>query len=242
MDLTRFTALSFDCYGTLIDWETGIAAILAPWAREQGLEIGAEELLRAYGDHEAAVERQTPAPLYPQVLAEAFRRTGAQLGRPVPDPWARRLGDSVPDWPAFPDSAEALARLRRHYQLIILSNVHRAGFAGSNRHLRGDFAAIITAEDVGGYKPGDRHFRALDETLPGLGVGRDRLLHVAQSLFHDHVPAKREGLPSVWINRRHDRPGWGATPEPGESYAYDLEFPSMAAFADAADRAFEQRS
>lgn len=93
-----------------------------------------------------------------------------------------------------------------------MSNVHRDGFAGSNRRLHGDFAAIITAEDVGAYKPAPNHFRALDATLVELGLDRRDLLHVAQSLFHDHVPAKREGLPSVWINRRHDRPGWGATP------------------------------
>jgi 2-haloacid dehalogenase len=116
--------------------------------------------------------------------------------------------------------------------------VHRDGFAGSNRRLDGTFSAVITAEDVGAYKPAENHFRALDAALPGLGVARDRLLHVAQSLFHDHVPARREGLPSVWINRRHDRPGWGATPEPTEAWAYDLEFPSMAAFADAVDAAF----
>jgi putative hydrolase of the HAD superfamily len=179
-----------------------------------------------------------PTALYPDVLATAFRRTGRTLGAPVSDAWARRLGDSVPDWPAFPDSADALARLARHYTLIIVSNVHRAGFAGSNRRLRGDFAAVITAEDVGAYKPAEDHFRALDATLPRLGVERGRLLHVAQSLFHDHVPARREGLPSVWINRRHDRPGWGATPAPAEDYSYDLQFPSMAAFADAADAAF----
>jgi len=116
--------------------------------------------------------------------------------------------------------------------------VHRAGFAGSNLHLRGDFAAIITAEDVGAYKPAANHFRALDATLAELGVHRDHLLHVAQSLFHDHVPAKREGLPSVWIDRRHDRAGGGATPEPSEAFSYDLEFTSMAAFADAVDAAW----
>ena len=176
--------------------------------------------------------------LYPDVLATAFRRTGEELGRPVSDEWAQRLGGSVPDWPAFPDSADALARLRKRYQLIILSNVHRDGFTGSNRHLRGDFAAIITAEDVGAYKPAENHFRALDATLPELGVERSELLHVAQSLFHDHVPARREQLPSVWINRRHDRPGWGATPEPTGEWSYDLELPSMAAFADAVDEAF----
>jgi 2-haloacid dehalogenase len=238
LDLTTFKALSFDCYGTLIDWEAGIAAVLGPWAREQGLDLGDEELLLAYADNEAAVEEEMPSALYPEVLATAFRRTGEKLGAPVSDEWAQRLGDSVPDWPAFPDSADALARLRRHYQLIIVSNVHRAGFAGSNQRLRGDFAAIITAEDVGAYKPAEDHFRALDAALPGLGLDRTELLHVAQSLFHDHVPAKREGLPSAWINRRHNRPGWGATPEPDQNFSYELEFKSMGDFADAVDRAF----
>jgi 2-haloacid dehalogenase len=244
LDLTKYKALNFDCYGTLIDWESGIAAVLAPWARGQGLDLSDEDLLRAYADNEAAVEREIPTALYPDVLAIAFRRTGNRLQRPVSDAWAQRLGTSVPDWPAFPDSAEALARLGRHYKLIILSNVHRAGFAGSNRRLHGDFAAVITAEDVGAYKPAENHFRALDSTLPELGVDRTELLHVAQSLFHDHVPAKREGLPSVWINRRHDRPGWGATPEPTEQWAYNLAFNSMADFADAVDQAFNhaQRS
>jgi 2-haloacid dehalogenase len=234
LDLTEFQALSFDCYGTLIDWEAGIAAVLGPWAREQGLELTREELLLAYAGNEAAVEREQPSALYPEVLAMAFRRTGEKLGAPVSDEWAQRLGDSVPDWPAFPDSPDALARLARHYKLIILSNVHRAGFAASNERLGGDFAAVITAEDVGAYKPAENHFRALDATLADLGVDRDRLLHVAQSLFHDHVPAKREGLSSVWINRRHDRAGWGATPEPAEPFEFDLEFKSMADFADAA--------
>ena len=241
MNLTDYDALSFDCYGTLIDWEAGIAAVLAPWAAEQGLQLTDEELLLAYADNEAAVERETPTVLYPRVLAEAFRRTGVALGRPVSEEWATRLGESVPDWPAFADSTAALARLAKHYRLIILSNVHDAGFAGSNERLRGEFAAVITAEQVGAYKPAENHFRALDERLPELGVAREELLHVAQSLFHDHVPARREGLPSVWINRRHDRPGWGATPQPEAEYSYDLEFPSMGAFAEAAREAKHPR-
>jgi len=209
LDLTRFKALSFDCYGTLIDWESGIAAVLRPWAGEQGLDLSDEELLLAYSGNEAAVERETPTALYPAVLAAAFRRNAA-----------------------------ALARLASHYQLIIVSNVHRDGFAGSNRRLRGTFAAIITAEDVGAYKPAPNHFRALDATLAELGLEHQDLLHVAQSLFHDHVPARRENLPSIWINRRHGRPGWGATPEPSEAWTYNLEFTSMASFADAVDQAF----
>ena len=238
LDLTEYRALSFDCYGTLIDWEAGISAVMGEWAREEGLDLSDDELLLAYADNEADVERETPSALYPEVLAMAFRRTGEKLGAEVSDSWARRLGDSVPSWPAFPDSADALARLARHYKLIILSNVHRAGFAGSNQRLRGEFAAVITAEDVGAYKPAENHFRALDATLPRLGVDRQALLHVAQSLFHDHVPAKREGLPSVWINRRHDSPGWGATPEPTDDWTFDMEFHSMADFADAVDNAF----
>jgi 2-haloacid dehalogenase len=238
LDLTKFRALSFDCYGTLIDWETGLLAVLSPWAREQGLDVPGEQLLLAYADEEAAVQRGTPSALYPDVLATAFRRAGEKLDAPVSEEWAQRLGDSVPDWPAFPDSPDALARLARRYKLIIVSNVHRAGFAGSNERLRGDFAAVITAEDVGAYKPAENHFRALDSTLPGLDVDRGELLHVAQSLFHDHVPAKREGLRSVWINRRHDRPGWGATKEPTDEWSFDLECNSMADFADAVDGAF----
>ena len=241
LDLTKFKALSFDCYGTLIDWEVGIANVLGAWAREQQLDLSGEELLLAYSDSEAAAEHDTPAALYPDILADAFRRTADTLGRPVSDEWTQRLGNSVPDWPAFADSADALARLVKHYQLIIVSNVHREGFAGSNKRLGGDFAAIITAEDVGAYKPAANHFRALDAALPRLGVARSELLHVAQSLFHDHVPAKREGLPSVWINRRHDRGGRGATPEPSGEWSYNAEFPSMGAFADAVDTVFHRR-
>ena len=127
LDLTSYKALSFDCYGTLIDWEAGIVAVLSPWAREQRLDLNDEELLLAYSKNEAVVERETPTALYSEVLANAFRRTGEGLGHPVSDDWAKRLGHSVPDWPAFPDSADALARLAKHYQLIILSNVHRDG-------------------------------------------------------------------------------------------------------------------
>jgi putative hydrolase of the HAD superfamily len=239
MNLADYQALSFDCYGTLIDWETGLLAVLRPWAREVGLDLDDEALLRAYADNEAAPARETPTALYPEILAESFRRSGARLGRRVDEDWARRLGTSVPDWPAFPDSAAALASLAEHYRLIIVSNIDNDGFAASNKHLRGTFAAVITAEDVGAYKPADNHFRALERTLDDLGIARSALLHVAQSLFHDHVPARKAGLRSVWINRRHDRGGYGATPEPSEEWSYDLEFPSMAAFAAAAAGAFD---
>jgi 2-haloacid dehalogenase len=237
MNLADYDALSFDCYGTLIDWEAGLVAVLAPWARATGLDLSDEELLLAYAENEAQAAVDMPDALYSAVLAEGLRRTGQKLGRPVSEDWAERLGSSVPDWPAFDDSAEALRSLARDYKLIILSNVHRAGFAGSNERLGVEFDRVITAEDVKAFKPAPNHFEALDEALQELGVPRERLLHVAQSLYHDHVPAKRHGLPSVWINRRHDRPGWGATPEPTGDYSYDAEYPDMATFADEARRA-----
>jgi 2-haloacid dehalogenase len=234
VNLADYDALSFDCYGTLIDWETGIASVLAPWAREAGFDLSDEELLVAYAANEKIVERESPTALYPRILAESFRRIGASLGVEVSDEWANRLGGSVPSWPAFPDSADALAALAEYYKLIIVSNVHREGFAASNERLGVTFDKIITAEDVGAYKPAPNHFEALGAALAELNVPRNRLLHVAQSLRHDHAPAKRHGLASVWINRRHDRPGWGATPEPDEEFSYALEFPTMAAFAAAA--------
>ena len=233
-ELADFDALSFDCYGTLIDWESGIAAVLSPWASEVGLDLDREQLLTAYAGHEARTEWDRPTTLYPKVLAQSFRDTGAELGREVSDEWAERLGGSVPDWPAFPDSADALARLAGRYALIILSNVDRTSFAGSNARLGVEFDAIVTAEDVGAYKPRLNHFERLDEVIADRGVPRDRLLHVAQSLFHDHGPAKQIGLSSAWINRRQADAGWGATPEPDAEYSYQWEFPSMAAFADAA--------
>jgi 2-haloalkanoic acid dehalogenase type II len=171
------------------------------------------------------------------ILARSFRGLGKELGAEVTDEDASRLGSSVPAWPAFPDSADALARLAQRYRLIILSNIDRDSFAGSNRRLGVTFTSILTAEDIGSYKPSPRNFEALFAEIERLGIRPDRLLHVAQSLFHDHVPAKAFGLSTAWINRRHDNPGWGATPDPGGSVTPDWTFPSMGAFADAVDAA-----
>jgi 2-haloalkanoic acid dehalogenase type II len=231
--LTEFSALSFDCYGTLIDWETGIAAVLGPWANERGLEMTDEALLTAYSGHEARAEAEHPGELYPAILARALRDLGRDLGTEVSGEDAERLARSVPDWPAFADSHDALAALATRYQLIILSNVDRDSFAVSNRRLGVSFTSVLTAEDIGSYKPSMRNFDALLAEVGRLGIEKDRLLHVAQSLSHDHVPAKQAGLPTVWINRRHDQPGWGATPAPAADVTPDWEFPSMAAFAAA---------
>ena len=235
MTFADFDALSFDCYGTLIDWEAGLAEALRPWATAHGVALSDEDLLLAYATHEAAAEEAHPSALYPEILAGAMRGLGAELGVEVTDAEAEVFGASVPAWPAFADSPDALARLARRYQLIILSNVDRTSFAGSSRRLGATFASVLTAQDVGSYKPSPRNFAALLAECDRLGIPRGRLLHVAQSLFHDHVPAKAAGLPTVWINRRHAKPGWGATPEPEAPVRPDWTFPSMGAFADAVD-------
>jgi 2-haloalkanoic acid dehalogenase type II len=233
--LADFDALSFDCYGTLIDWEAGLLAVLRPWADARGLGVDDEALLTAYGAHETDAEAEHPGDRYPLILARSFRALGRELGAEVSDADAERLGASVPDWPAFPDSADALERLARRYRLIILSNIDRDSFAASNRRLGVAFTSILTAEDIGSYKPSPRNFEALLAEVDRLGIDGARLLHVAQSLFHDHVPAKAAGLSTAWIDRRHASPGWGATPEPDAPVAPDWTFPSMAALADAAD-------
>jgi len=180
-----------------------------------------------------------PATRYSELLGHVLIDVAAELGAMADDADRRAFGGSVGDWPAFPDSTAALKRLKKHYKLCILSNVDNASFAHSNRRLGVEFDLIVTAEDVGSYKPILNHFHRGFRELEGMGVARDDILHVAQSLHHDHVPAKKLGLPSVWINRRAGLGGgWGATVPPPEPVEPVLEFPSMAAFADAVDDAF----
>ena len=235
MKITDFEALSFDCYGTLIDWEAGIGSVLRDWADRRGLDMTTEELLVAYADQEAQAARNHPTDPYPSILSRAMRGLGKQLDTEVSFDDSHALATSVPDWPAFPDSADALEQLSRHFKLIILSNIDNESFAASNAKLGVTFDAIITAEDVGSYKPAPGNFDALDHRIDSMGIPRDRLLHVAQSLFHDHVPAKERGMTTVWINRRHADPGWGATPNPLAEVTPDWTFTSMAEFADAVD-------
>jgi 2-haloacid dehalogenase len=234
VEISDFEAISFDCYGTLIDWESGLLAVLRPWALHRELELDDEALLAAYAGYEEQAESEHPRTPYPEILRKCMFALGRDLGAEVTAEDADLLAMSVPDWPAFPDSAAALADLARQYKLIILSNVDRSSFAGSSQRLGVTFDSVLTAQDIGYYKPSPWNFAALQEGARRLGVAEGRLLHAAQSLFHDHVPAKAAGLRTVWINRRHDRPGWGATPAPPVDVTPDWEFPSMADFAAAA--------
>ena len=230
-----FRALSFDCYGTLIDWEAGMSRALREWADAAGLTVTDRHLLNLVSEVETVVQGEgSPALLYPEVLAEVLKRIGVRLGATVSDQQAARFGGSIGEWPAFADSAPALSRLGQRFRLIIVSNVDRASFAASNRRLGVTFDKIITAEDVGAYKPRSPHFEALLESVTAMSIGRHQLLHVAQSLYHDHEPARRFGLSSVWIDRGRGRLEPGATPPPGDpSIEPKWRFPTLEAFADA---------
>jgi 2-haloacid dehalogenase len=231
IDYREFDALTFDCYGTLIDWETGILAGLRTALAHRGVDRPDEELLEAYAATEAALEHG-PYLSYRQILAHSIQILGEELETTISDADAATFGGSVADWPAFEDSAAALARLKTRFKLGILTNCDDDLFAASNRRLGVKFDWIVTAQQVGSYKPDERNFAALFERLGTDGVPRERILHVAQSLFHDHAPAKRLGMTTVWIDRRHGRPGAGATP-PSDAQP-DATFTSMADFAAAA--------
>ena len=241
--LTDFTTLSFDCYGTLIDWESGILAELRPWAARHGIATDDEALLERFGAIEAACERETPGKLYPALLADVLARLAAHWQTSLAAGEAAAFGASVGRWPAFPDSAAALAYLKRHYKLVILSNVDRAPFARSREKLGVDFERVITAEDVGSYKPDPRNFAAmLADIKAALGADKSQVLHTAQSVFHDIVPAKALGLATLWVNRRKGRGGWGATPAPqgGADARPDFEVGSMAELAALHEKALAE--
>jgi 2-haloacid dehalogenase len=221
IDFGQFDALTFDCYGTLIDWETGILEALRPVAGDGDDEA----LLEAFARHETALEAGPYLP-YAEVLAGCLRGLGEELGfTPTPEQQAA-FGRSVVDWPAFPDSPAALARLKERFKLGVITNCDDDLFAASNARLGVAFDWVITAEQARGYKPRPENFELAFERM---GLPRERILHVAQSLFHDHVPAKALGMTTVWIDRRAGRAGGGATP-PAEA-APDLVTPDLASFA-----------
>jgi 2-haloacid dehalogenase len=228
LDYSAFDALTFDCYGTLIDWEAGILAALRPLL-PPGVELDDEQLLTEYAAEEAALEAGRYLryrDLLGRGVATVARAHGADS---TPDDVAR-AGGSVVDWPAFPDSAAALRRLKTRFRLGVLTNCDDDLFAASNARLGVAFDWIVTAQQVGSYKPDERNFAALTQRLDADGVAMERILHVAQSLFHDHVPAKQLGMTTAWINRRATR-GGGTGATPPADVKPDATFPDMAALA-----------
>ena len=225
MTPSAFRAFTFDCYGTLIDWEQGMLRALRTLA---GIDGDDDALLAAFARHEHTIQEQNPAMRYPEVLSRACKAIAADFGQAATDEQAAAFGASIADWPPFPDSVEALAYLREHGLLMVLSNVDRASFAVSARRLGDPFHAVVTAEDVGSYKPAPAHFERAKALLVDEGIAPGEVLHVAQSLFHDVQPGRAAGFATCWIDRRAGRPG-GATPpvdvEP------DITFTDLASLA-----------
>jgi 2-haloacid dehalogenase len=231
--LTDFDVLTFDCYGTLIDWETGILAALQPLLARVGRPVPRDEALETFARHETEQEARTPAMPYSELLAVVHSRLARDWGAAPDEEEDRRFGASVPEWPAFADSASSLQHLEKHHKLVVLSNVDRASFRGSIAKLGVTFESVYTAQDIGSYKPDPRNFAYMLARLREKGVAPDQILHTAQSLFHDHVPAKAAGLACAWIDRRHEAQGWGATPPPPVEVRVNFRFPSLAAMVQA---------
>jgi len=228
LDYSGFDALTFDCYGTLIDWESGILSALRPTLAARGIDPSGNELLEAFGRFETTAEAG-PYQRYRDILAGCHREICRHYGVESSEAAAHEFGGSVADWPAFPDSGAALRQLKMHFRLGVITNCDDDLFAASSTRLDIEFDWIVTAQSVGSYKPDPRNFQA---AFTRMGVPRQRILHVAQSLHHDHVPARRLGLATVWIDRRHGRSGLGATPS--ADVTPDATFPDMASFAAAA--------
>ena len=228
--------ITFDCYGTLIDWESGMLEALKSLTSHLSPLLSRDAILQAHGRHESAQQTFTPALRYCELLAIVYKRLAEEWQVTVNWDECLAYGNSIKDWPAFPDSATALAYLKQHYKLVILSNVDNASFAHSNAKLRVTFDAIYTAQDIGSYKPQLRNFEYMLGKIQTIGIEKADVLHTAESLFHDHGPANQMGLASCWIHRRHDKLGFGATMDPVEMPKYDFRFNSMAELVEAHQR------
>ena len=225
LNFDDFSVLSFDCYGTLIDWETGIWNALNPIFQAHGLDMDADKMLEQYGLFEAEAEREDYMP-YKSVLTTVLRGFADTLGFEPTQEQYDAFSWSVQDWPAFPDSAGALAALNTKYKLAIVSNIDDDLFAYSAQRLQIPFDWVITAEQVQSYKPAPAHFYTAFERT---GLPPNQILHVAQSLYHDIGVARSLGLSTVWVNRRHAQGGAGATPP--ANAIFDVEVPDLESLA-----------
>ena len=225
LDFDRYEWISFDCYGTLVDWETGISQAVAAVFARHGVRKSREEILALFSDAEPKVQAGGEFLEYRRVLHDVMELMAWQASIRLPSAEADLLPDSLPEWPVFPDAAEALHKMQERYRLAIISNVDNDLFSLSERALGVSFKAVITSQQEGCYKPDLRVFYLAQERM-GLDTALDRWLHVGESLFHDIEPANRLGIDSVWVNRP-DRGGGSrrvdATPT--------LEVPDLAELA-----------
>jgi 2-haloacid dehalogenase len=228
IDFHAIDALTFDCYGTLIDWETGLLGALEPVLRAHGVTQHGNAVLELYARHEARLEAG-PYAGYRHVLAGCLQGIGHDLGFTPTEAELDGFARSPAGWPAFQDSAAALARLHGRFPLGVITNCDDDLFASSQRRLRIEFDWVVTAQQVRSYKPA---LSVFEHALRRIGVAREHILHVAQSIFHDVVPARELGLRTVWVKRRQDRQGFGATPP--ATATPDLTVPDLRTLAELA--------
>lgn len=208
IDLGNIEYLTFDCYGTLLDWESGIVAALKPLLKHYQVDLSDEDVLNLYADLESAVESDDFIP-YKGVLREVVRNAGMKFGFVPDDKKINTLVNSIGFWKPFDDTVDSLKKLKEKYKLVVISNVDDDLFEITRSKLGVEFDDVITAEQVGAYKPDVKVF---ETAIDRLGVPKSNILHVAQSLYHDIATANKLGIGTVWVNRRHDKSGSGATP------------------------------
>jgi 2-haloacid dehalogenase len=225
MDFSRFTTISFDCYGTLIDWEAGLLPALRAILAAHNSTLPDSSILELYGEFEAEAEGG-PYQSYREVLESVVRAFGQRLGFQPAEAEIRSLHESVPHWPPFADTVAALRKLKTRFKLAIISNIDDDLFAQTQKLLVVDFDGVVTAQQAQGYKPAKKNFEL---ALERLAIPREQLLHAGQSIYHDVVPARSLGIATAWVNRKSARPGIGAVRAAhGQP---DLEVPDLATLA-----------
>jgi 2-haloacid dehalogenase len=230
MDFSRFTTISFDCYGTLIDWESGILPTLRTVLANHGQSLPDAGILELYGEFEAQAESGLYRS-YRDVLQSVVRGFANRFNFEASSAEIRSLHESVRAWPPFPDTVLALRELQKRYRLVVISNIDDDLFAETRKHLGVEFDGVITAEQARSYKPSVNNFQTALRTF---AIAPDRLLHAAQSVYHDVVPARSLGISTVWVNRKSARPGIGAvraSAVPDSEKRADLEVPDLAGLA-----------
>jgi 2-haloacid dehalogenase len=235
MDFSRFTTISFDCYGTLIDWESGILPALRTVLANHDQSLPDATILELYGEFEAEAE-SGPYQSYRDVLQSVVRGFAGRLQFEATPAEIRSLHESIRAWPPFPDTIAALRELQKRYKLVVISNIDDDLFAETRNHLNVEFEAVITAQQARSYKPSINNFQL---ALRRLALSSDRLLHAAQSVYHDVVPARSLGIATVWVNRKSARPGIGAVRAPAglaSEKRPDLEVPDLASLAAAVSK------
>lgn len=231
--LSDYAVLTLDCYGTLVDRDSGIVNALMPWLNNVGVTAGRGEILRAFNLAERAKLVTAPGVCYRDVLLEVHDSLAEFFEIKSNQKAAKAFAASIKDWPIHADVPGALAYLKQYYRLVVLTNIDHRSFQRTNKALGVEFDAVYTAEDIGTYKPSMKSFDYLLNRLAKVDITKQQVLHVAGSLRFDHVPAKRRGMSTCWIHRPHNRSRMKGSTTKGIDVHPDFSFESLAALTDA---------